>query len=214
MLGLTIPLIFTRVVTLVIALSIHEFSHAWVANALGDDTPRLNGRLTLNPLAHLDLIGSLMLLVAGFGWARPVPVNPYNFRSKSAGMMWVGLAGPLSNLLLAILASIPFRLGLDLSWPVYSRFFPSLSEFLYTFIIINLVLMLFNLIPIAPLDGEKILSHFLPPSLGDIFEHLRPYGPLLLMLVFFAAPALGFPILNWILSPALSGITHLLLGGV
>jgi Zn-dependent protease len=104
--------LITRVITLLIAFTIHEFSHATVADRFGDDTPRLHGRLTLNPLAHLDIMGTLMLLVAGFGWAKPVPVNPYvlNRRSPSA-MMWVSLAGPLSNFLLALLAVIPIRIG-------------------------------------------------------------------------------------------------------
>ena len=100
-------------IVLITAFSVHEFAHAWTANYFGDDTPRMNGRLTLNPLAHLDPIGSLMLIFAGFGWAKPVPVSLYALERRSpAAPMWVALAGPLSNFLMALLAAIPFRLGL------------------------------------------------------------------------------------------------------
>jgi Zn-dependent protease len=98
------------VFVLLVAFTLHEFSHAWTATYFGDDTPRMNGRLTLNPLRHLDPIGSLLLLIAGFGWAKPVPVNPNVLQRRSAAaMMWVSMAGPFSNLVMAILAAIPFR---------------------------------------------------------------------------------------------------------
>src|SRR5512137_432571 len=110
-LGLDTSTLIAYIIVLLIAFSVHEFAHAWTADRFGDDTPRLNGRLSLNPLAHLDPIGSLMLLIAGFGWAKPVPVNPYALhRNSSAGVMWVSLAGPFSNLLMAILGSLPFRM--------------------------------------------------------------------------------------------------------
>ena len=112
MLGLSVQDLISRIIVLVIAFSVHEFAHAFVANAYGDDTPRLNGRLTLNPLAHLDLMGSLLLVFAGFGWARPVPVNPYALsRRSSAALMLVALAGPMSNLGLAILPPSPCGWG-------------------------------------------------------------------------------------------------------
>jgi Zn-dependent protease len=105
--------LIASIVVLLVAFPIHEFAHAWTATQFGDPTPEMNGRLTLNPIAHLDLMGSLLLLMAGFGWAKPVPVNPYLLRRRSsAALMWVSLAGPMSNLLLAILGAIPFRLGL------------------------------------------------------------------------------------------------------
>src|SRR5512139_2451174 len=113
MLGLDPSTLICRIIVLLTAFSVHEFAHAWTANYFGDDTPRQNGRLTLNPLAHLDPIGSIVLLFAGFGWAKPVPVNPYALERRSpAALMWVSLAGPLSNLLMALIAAIPFRLGL------------------------------------------------------------------------------------------------------
>jgi Zn-dependent protease len=167
-----------RIITLVIAITVHEFAHAWTADQLGDDTPRLQGRLTLNPLKHLDPIGSIMLLLAGFGWGRPVLVNPYAVRRRTpAGMMLVAAAGPFSNLILAILASIPFQAGI-FSLGLSNSF---LTILFYDFIAINLVLLFFNLIPIFPLDGEKIAEYFLPPAGQDFLYRIRPYSPYILM---------------------------------
>lgn len=213
MLNLNPATIFTRLLTLVIALSVHEFAHAWSANALGDDTPRQNGRLTLNPAVHLDLMGSLMVLFAGFGWARPVPVNAYALQRRSpAALMWVSLAGPMSNLLLAVLAAIPLRFGLVPYSFNSGGLFPTPFAFLVEFILINLSLMLFNLIPIAPLDGEKIAEYFFPPSWARFLDTIRPYGPLILLSVLFILPIVGIDLLRWVLRPVLSVLFNLLLG--
>jgi Zn-dependent protease len=212
MLGLS-PIVFiTRIITLVISLTFHEFSHAYVANKLGDDTPRMNGRLTLNPLAHLDIIGSLMLIVAGFGWAKPVPVNGYALRQRSpSALMWVSLAGPASNFILAIVAAIPLRLGLISLVP------STMVNFVYSliagFIQINLLLMVFNLIPIAPLDGEKIAEYFLPPSWARKLENIAPYGPMILMAILFVLPMLGINILGAVMYPVINTLFTLLVGG-
>ena len=113
MLDLTPATLVARLVVLVIAFTVHEFAHAWTADWFGDDTPRLYGRLTLNPLAHLDFLGSLLILVSGFGWAKPVPINPISLQRRNPyAPMWVALAGPMSNLLLAAIAAIPLRSGL------------------------------------------------------------------------------------------------------
>lgn len=216
MLNLDPATLIIRIVTLIIAFTVHEFAHAWTATRFGDETPRFNGRLTLNPLAHLDPLGSLALLLAGFGWAKPVPVNPYALGKRSpSAMMWVSLAGPLSNLLLAIIATIPLRLGIVSYFPrqIAGGWLPSPGEFLFGFIWINLVLCLFNLIPLPPLDGDKILDYFAPPSLARILETIRPMGPILLMLLIFALPAIGVDVLGFILYPALYNILSLLLGG-
>jgi len=174
-----LPTFISAAITLVIAFSVHEFAHAWAADRLGDDTPRLNGRLTLNPRVHLDVLGTLMLLFAGFGWAKPVPINPVALRRR--GVMLVAAAGPLSNLLLALLAALPFQADVLQRTGPATRLLPSLSSFLQLFIFVNLILLLFNLIPISPLDGEKVLSYFLPPDGQETMYRLRPYGPMILM---------------------------------
>ena len=152
----------TFVLALVISISIHEFSHALVATQLGDPTPKMQGRLSLNPLAHLDPIGSLMILLAGFGWGKPVQVQPGRLRTDPrSGMAAVSLAGPLSNIVLAALLAIPFRLGVFPSTGAgFSLFSGELNAilpfFLGAMLFLNLVLAVFNLIPLAPLDGFKV----------------------------------------------------------
>ena len=179
------------VVTLVVALTVHEFAHAWAAFQLGYDTASRLGRLTLNPLKHLDPVGTLVMLVAGFGWAKPVPFDPYAvMRRTPAGIMLVAAAGPLSNLLMAILASIPFQTGLLVPVSVPQGTSLYAAAFLETFIFYNLILLFFNLIPVAPLDGEKVLTYFLPPSGQATMARIRPYGPMLLLLLVFAGRGL------------------------
>lgn len=212
MLQLSPNLLISRILTLIIALTIHEFSHAFVADRLGDPTARYAGRLTLNPLKHLDVFGSLMLLVVGFGWAKPVPVNPSALRRHSdSALMWVSLAGPASNLLLAILAGVILRLRL-VPWSGSGTFFPSPAEFLFTFLSINLLLMLFNLIPLAPLDGEKVAAFLLPPKLQQGFASIQQYGPLLLMFLLFVLPMVGVDLIGWVMTPALTQLQKLILG--
>ena len=212
MFNLSPSVLISRLLILVIALSFHEFMHAFVADRLGDDTPRRMGRLTLNPLKHLDPIGSLMLLVVGFGWAKPVQVNPYALkRNSSAGMMWVSLAGPVSNFLLAALGAIPLRLKL-VPLVAGTGILPTPGEFLYTFITINLLLMIFNLIPLAPLDGEKILEFFLPARMVSGYEKIQAYGPILLMVLVFLLPMINIDIIGAIMTPALLSLRTLLIG--
>lgn len=189
--------LIARLVVLVVALTVHEFSHAYTADYFGDNTPRMQGRLSLNPLVHLDPIGSLLLLVAGFGWARPVQVNYYALeRTNRAAPMLVALAGPASNFALAMLGAIPLRFGLVSQSFSGNAILPSAYEFLSIFVLINLLLMLFNLIPIFPLDGEKILTYFLPPSGQDFMDSIRPYGSLILISVIFILPRLGIDFLD------------------
>ncbi|HEY45579.1 MAG: hypothetical protein AMJ88_12220 [Anaerolineae bacterium SM23_ 63] len=212
MLNFGIPGFIAAAFTLVIAFTVHEFAHAWTADQLGDDTPRYNGRLTLNPLAHLDPLGSLMLLIAGFGWAKPVPVNPVILQRRTpAGMMLVSAAGPFSNLLMAIVAAIPFKAGLlEPSFSSTSRVLPSLSFLLSLFILFNLFLLFFNLIPLFPLDGEKVLAHFLPPGGQDMLHRLRPYGPMILMLLVFLGSFGGINILGLLVSTPAFNVFQLL----
>jgi Zn-dependent protease len=208
--------LIARLIVLVVSFTIHEFSHAWSATRLGDETPRQYGRLTLNPLAHLDPMGSLLLLLVGFGWAKPVPINPYALlRRTPAGVMWVSLAGPFSNLLMAILAAVPFRMGLVsvVEGMTNTRaILPNPSLILVQFITINLLLCLFNLIPLAPLDGEKILDYFLPPSMAKVFENIRPYGPVILIVLVLVGPMFGLDIIGMIIMPPLRALFGFLVG--
>lgn len=210
------PTLISRIFVLLTAFAVHEFAHAWSADRFGDLTPRQNGRLTLNPMAHLDVMGSLMLVFAGFGWAKPVPVNPYALsRRSSAALMWVSLAGPASNLLMALIAAIPFQLGLVSAFGAFTnpgQILPSLDKLLFEFISINLLLFLFNLIPLAPLDGEKILYYLLPISGQRFMDSIRPYGPMILLLVVFSGWLLPFNILSEILRPPLNAMMALLVG--
>ena len=213
MLNMGLPTIISRILTLIIAFTVHEFSHAFVATTYGDETARENGRLTLNPLAHLDIMGSILLIVAGFGWAKPVPINPAVLRQKSRfAVMWVSLAGPFSNFLLACLAAIPLRLGL-VPYTQSGNLFPSLFEFLFDFLLINLLLMVFNLIPLAPLDGDKVIEAFLPGVAGEWFAKIRPYGPMILLVLLFGLPMLGVDIVSMYMQPMIKFLLTLLLGG-
>lgn len=205
--------LISRLLILMICFPLHEFAHAWVADRLGDPTPRQQARLTLNPAVHLDIMGSLILLYSGFGWARPVMVNPAALRRNSrAAPMWVALAGPISNLLLAVLSALPFRLGWVPMSAASSSPINILSVVMQEFVFINLLLFFFNLIPLAPLDGDHILDFFLPASLANRLDQVRQYGPMILMFLLFLLPFLGLDILGWTLYPPLLSLYHLLVG--
>ncbi len=213
MLDFTLPQLIARLFVLVVAFTVHEFAHAWTANYFGDDTPRSQGRLTLNPMVHIDPLGALLLVVAGFGWARPVMVNPVALERRSpAAPMLVALAGPLSNLVLAILAAIPVQAGLVNITQFSSGVLPSAFGLISEFVFINLVLMFFNLIPIAPLDGEKVLTYFLPSAGKRFMASIRPQGFLILLALIFVLPYMGIDLLeDVILQPTLA-LYNLLLG--
>jgi Zn-dependent protease len=213
MLNLSLPLLLSRIITLIIAMTVHEFCHAWAAVSFGDETPRLQGRLTLNPLRHLDPIGSILLLLAGFGWAKPVMINPYALERKSPlALMWVSLAGPFSNFMLAVLAAIPIRFHFIPLISSTSTIVPSLADFLWDFIVLNLTLMLFNLIPLAPLDGEKIAVSVLPPAWGRGLEKIAPYSPFILMAIVFIFPLFRVNVLRAVIAPPLNNLLQLLTG--
>jgi Zn-dependent protease len=212
MLNLAPNELICRIITLVIALTLHEFAHAFTADRFGDPSPRQAGQLTLNPLVHLDFLGSLMVLVTGYGWAKPTPINPAALRQHSKfAIIWVSIAGPLANLFLAVLAALPLRFGLvQVVSP--TGFLPTLGEFLYIFFYINLILAIFNLIPIPPLDGEKVLSALLPENLESVYAKLRPYGPLLLIVLLLVGPQIHIDVIGWIMTPILTGLQKVLLG--
>ena len=157
---------------LLFALVFHEFSHAWVANKLGDPTARYAGRLTLNPMAHLDPIGGLMILFVGFGWAKPVPVDIRYLRNPRVDMMKIAFAGPASNLLLAFIGGTILRLGF-----VHG----TMAMMIMFFTQINIMLAVFNMIPIAPLDGSQIFSGLLIRTNPELVRNLQIYGPQILM---------------------------------
>lgn len=210
--NLSVPILISRIITLLIAFTIHEFAHAASADALGDSTPRMHGRLTLNPMAHLDVMGTITLMFAGFGWAKPVPVNPYALRRRTnAGLMLVSLAGPVSNLLLAVLAALPLRFRWVPLTATTSPILPTMGEFLLEFLFVNLALFLFNLIPLAPLDGEKVITFFLPRHWSDFYDRIRPYSPMILLAIIFVLPMFGLDLINLIIRQPLMSLTRFLI---
>ena len=186
---------------LLTAIVFHELAHGWVAWRLGDPTAKLAGRLTLYPLKHLDPIGTLVLvLTQAIGWARPVPVNPRYFRNPRRDMMWVGLAGPGANLLMGT--------GLALFYRIFAPLVPRLLEVMLVLgVQINLGLALFNLLPVPPLDGSRVLAGLLPPSLAYPYLRYEFWGFLLLVLLVFTG------VVGKIILPLILGLSHLLLGG-
>lgn len=178
------------IIAILIAISVHEWAHAFVANRLGDPTAEQQGRLTLNPIAHIDLLGALMFVMVGFGWAKPVPVNPLYFRHPNRDMALTAVAGPLSNLVLAIIAfvllfvisgQIPSSSYGLLSVPGQASALTVLVMILRTSIFVNLALMAFNLLPLAPLDGSNILRMFIPRMQQDRYEDFVRIGPWILL---------------------------------
>ncbi len=211
MFGLDLPTLINRVIILVIAFTVHEYMHAFVAYKFGDWTAKNAGRLTLNPLVHLDPLGSIMLLFAGFGWAKPVPVNPYVIRQKHpAGLMLVSLAGPLSNLVLAAVGGGIIRLLVVVR---YTWMAPEwLVNFLLEFIVINIMLFLFNMIPIAPLDGDKIFEYTLPEAWKSKFETVRQYGSYILFGMMIIGRFTKFDVFGFLMDEPMSHIFALLTG--
>lgn len=200
----------TFIISILIALSVHEWAHGFVAHLLGDPTAKNAGRLTLNPIAHLDLLGSILFLTIGFGWGKPVPIDPRYFRHHKRDTALVAIAGPVSNLILAIVAFIGLSVvGAQVGGDVFSLlslgrgeasvglvFFAQLFASL---LFINLGLMAFNLIPIAPLDGSRVLQAFIPLRYEDRYEDLMRHGPMFLLILLLAERFLNVPFLQiWI----------------
>lgn len=179
-------MLIARVIIILLILPLHEFAHAWVARRCGDDTAESKGRLTFNPFSHVDPVGAVLLLLTGFGWAKPVPVNPNRMNNPRTGMIWTSLAGPASNLIFAFLAMIPFRIleGIPIHSTSMLNTLSIIYSILYFFILVNIGLAVFNLIPIPPLDGSNILMGFLPfKAIIWVQQHQRVISFVFLFLI-------------------------------
>jgi len=204
-------LFFLWMLAIVYGITVHEFSHVFAAYAQGDDTGKFMGRLTLNPLAHVDFFGIIMLLFVGFGWGKPAPFNPNNLRNQRFGEILVAIAGPLANFISVIVFGIaikvliiqgfgyPIRMlrefGFDVMHQAQSNL---LVEFLFALIILNIILMVFNLLPIPPLDGSKLLFEILPSKYDNFKNNFKKNGPLILLGLIFADNFLGINIFGFI----------------
>lgn len=194
------------IIALVVAVTVHEFAHAWMATFLGDPTARMQGRLSLNPLKHLDPVGTIMLFMAGIGWGKPVPYDPRHLKKPLRDGALIALAGPLSNLLVVFVLAVPFRMLISFADP-YS-FSITLLE---TVITLNLVLMIFNLMPIPPLDGSKVVFSILPPRFHPILYRYRNYGYGVLILVLLSPHLFGISVLGRVISPVVETVWQVIL---
>ncbi|MCG6928986.1 MAG: site-2 protease family protein [Desulfofustis sp.] len=175
---------------LLLALTLHEYAHGYIAYRLGDPTAHNAGRLTLNPLSHLDPIGTIAFFFIKFGWAKPVPVNPYYFKNPRQDMLWVALAGPATNLLLAVVSAILLKMLIAVAAAVpYPAVLETILVPLYYMLVasvwINLVLCIFNFLPIPPLDGSRILTGLLPESLARTYSSFERYGFIVILILAF-----------------------------
>lgn len=195
-----------------LAITCHEVSHGFVAYRLGDNTARSQGRLTLNPLKHLDIIGTIMVFLVGIGWAKPVPVDFRNLRNPKRDMIWVAAAGPVTNFALAALSALILRMLMNYesffaSFAALGGFVEPLSLMLGFSVYINLLLCLFNLIPVPPLDGGRVLVGILPYRQAAAYSRIEPYGMIIIIvLVFFTN------IFSYVLAPLLDAGIRLLAG--
>ena len=207
-LPLTFFIVF--IVSLIFSIAIHEFSHAFVATKLGDPTAKLLGRLTLNPIAHLDLFGTLALLFIGIGWGKPVPFNPNNLKNPKVGSALISAAGPLSNLLIAIIICLPYLILIytnPSSKELYSL--ANIYGYISQIVLLNAALAIFNLIPVHPLDGFKVLGGLLPQSWYYDWHKMERYGMYILLLLII--PIQGGSVISKVVFPIATNITNLLL---
>jgi Zn-dependent protease len=213
----------SAIVALVAGVTFHEFSHAFVADRLGDRTARMMGRVSLSPARHLDPAGSMFMLIAGFGWGKPVPVNPSRLRNgPQTGRAMVAAAGPVSNIILAVLAGLPIQLGLVDWWNPLTRPFSLdqwtlenyVSLFLGAVIFFNLVLAVFNLLPFAPLDGFAVAVGILPRDLSTSVARLEQYGPAILMILLLLPLVSSgeISLLHEVMSPIINALSQIIDG--
>ena len=208
--------------SLVVAVTVHEFSHALVASGLGDNTARRLGRVSLNPIRHLDPTGTAMILLAGFGWGKPVPVDPSRLAHGLTGTSLVAAAGPLSNLVVAFLLAVPIKLGLlGSTRPALDRvahvmtggFKEELADIAGLVIFFNLLLGVFNLIPLSPLDGSRVLAGVIPANRATAYARLQRNGPAILVALVMFDFVFGLGILWGIIGPVVRGLTSVAIGG-
>ena len=200
---------FILIFPILYALTVHEFSHGYMAYLLGDDTAKKAGRLTLNPIKHLDPIGTIMLFIVKIGWAKPVPINPYNFRNIKRDTAYVALAGPLANFISAVIFSVIFNIFKPTVFMLEKNVF--LLILFYT-IFINIALGLFNLIPFPPLDGSKILGAFLSDEAYFRYQRFERKGVLILVIIIIGGNLLGIHIIGRIIMPPINLLIRLLTG--
>jgi Zn-dependent protease len=209
--GLDIRTVILAAPVIIFSLTVHEFFHAWTANRCGDPTAKDAGRMSLNPLVHLDVFGTLMLFMSGFrfGWAKPVPVNPMYFRNPRRDDFWISAAGPLSNLGLALIAGIIFRL---LSAIGMIGQYQALDMILYLFLMINCSLAFFNLLPLYPLDGSHIFRNILPEEYGPMLDQIYRVSPMILIFLILSGYMFGVSIIWIILGPFVRAAVYVFSG--
>lgn len=182
---------------LLVAITVHEAAHAWMAYKLGDYTAKYEGRVTLNPLAHLDPIGTLMIFVAHFGWGKPVPYNPYHLKNPKRDAALIAVAGPIANFITALVLSIPLQY---INFQALGEVGVFLSGVLVTTVLLNIGLMVFNILPIAPLDGSKLIGAFIPDQYHHQYESYLKIGPYILISLIFLQN-FGINILGRLIKP-------------
>jgi len=202
------PISATIIITAFLAaLTIHEFAHGYAAHLLGDDTAKRYGRLTFNPLKHLDIFGTILILFAGIGWAKPVPINPYNFKDMKIGTALTAAAGPASNFIFAVLAAMILRM-LPTGTPNHSV----IALALYVVVHVNILLGLFNLLPIPPLDGSKIIGGFMPDNMYFKWLDWEKKGAYLLMIIIAIGIFTGRSFIFIMIGPPMNFLKSVLLG--
>ncbi len=201
---------------LLFSLTFHEASHAWMSNRMGDPTARMLGRLTLNPIVHLDVFGTLMLFLSGFrfGWAKPVPIDPRNFANQKRGMFLTAAAGPVSNLILAFGCGLLVRSMIASGWgtQVTAGFWHAIGRIFAMGVIMNLSLAFFNLIPLPPLDGSKILYGLAPATWDYRLSQLERIGPMVLMMLILVGYMAGYSPIWAIMGPFVRALTYICSG--